>query len=53
MPFKRLHSNGLEMLISLESTQREWWGAAQVWIEQTPDIIGTENHIRHGKGASR
>jgi hypothetical protein len=25
MPFKHLHSNGLEVLISLESTQREWW----------------------------
>jgi hypothetical protein len=25
MPFKRLHSNGLEVLISLEQTQREWW----------------------------
>jgi hypothetical protein len=25
MPFKRLHSNGLEIVIHLESTQREWW----------------------------
>jgi hypothetical protein len=25
MPFKRLHCNGFEILISLESTQREWW----------------------------
>ena len=25
MPFKRLHSNGLEIIIHLESSQREWW----------------------------
>ena len=25
MPFKRLHSNGFEVSIYLEPTQREWW----------------------------
>ena len=25
MPFKRLHSNGLEVTIYLESAHREWW----------------------------
>ena len=25
MPFKRLHSNGFEVFVYLESTQREWW----------------------------
>jgi hypothetical protein len=25
MPFKRLHSNGFEVVIYLESTQPEWW----------------------------
>ena len=25
MPFKRVHSNGFEVLVYLESTQRGWW----------------------------
>jgi len=25
MPFKRLHSHGLEIIIHLESSQHEWW----------------------------
>ena len=25
MPFRRLHSNGFQVIVHLESTQREWW----------------------------
>jgi len=41
MPFKRLHSNGLEIVIYLESTQGEWWLVrVQSGLNQRSTILG-------------
>ena len=46
MPFKRLHSNGLEIIIHLESSQREWW-LVQVksGLNQRSTLLGLKTNL--------
>ena len=46
MPFKRLHSNGLEVIVHLESTQRECW-LVQVksGLNQRTTILGLKTNL--------
>ena len=46
MPFKRLHSNGLEIIIHLESSQREWW-LVQVTsgLNQRSTLLGLKTNL--------
>ncbi len=46
MPFKRVHSNGFEVFIYLESTQHEWW-LVQVksGLNQRSTILGLKTNL--------
>ena len=46
MPFKRLHSNGFEVIIHLESSQREWW-LVQVksGLDQRSTVLGLKTNL--------
>ena len=46
MPFKRLHSNGFEVIIHLESSQREWW-LVQVksGLDQRSTLLGLKTNL--------
>ncbi len=46
MPFKRLHSNGLEVVIHLESTQRDWWLVrVKSGLNQSSTILGLKTSL--------
>jgi hypothetical protein len=46
MPFKRLHSNGFEVIIHLESSQRKWW-LVQVksGLDQRSTLLGLKTNL--------
>ena len=46
MPFRRLHSNGFQVIVHRESTQREWW-LVQVksGLDQRSTLLGLKTNL--------